>query len=215
MVQPERHSEHPVTIESAIEAQSDVRQQEDEPVCGPQGVWWTAHLQQSENGLFYLDCSEVEEMGTVLINTVEDKKSSYTNKDYKQALLARKIQNIIGRPSTRTFMKIVEGNLLQNCPVTKMDIMNAEDILGPNVGSLKGKTVRRSGLPVRTAYKAVPRGIMANYRDVTLCVDIMFVNKIPFLVTISRNIKFGTAEVLKNRRKNYHESRTKCCQDLH
>jgi hypothetical protein len=53
-------------------------------------------FKQSENGLFYLDFSEVEETGTVLINTVEDKKSSYTNKDYKQALLARKIQNIIG-----------------------------------------------------------------------------------------------------------------------
>jgi hypothetical protein len=179
-------SKHRVMYDSEKTSQFVVHKE-----CGGQRIF-----KQSENGLFYLDCSEVEEMGTVLINTVEDKKSNYTNKDYKQAL----IQNIIGQPSTRTFMKIVEKNLLQNCPVMKMDIINTEDILGPSVGSLKGKNVRRGGLPVRAAYEVVPRGIMDKYRDVTLCVDIVFVNKIPFLVTISRNIKFGTAEVLKNRK---------------
>ena len=32
----------------------------------------------------------------------------------------------------------------------------------------------------------------------TLCVDVMFVNKIPFLVLISCNIKFGTVEAIPN-----------------
>jgi hypothetical protein len=49
-------------------------------------------------------------------------------------------------------------------------------------------------------YHGVPREIMERHRDVTLCVDIMFVNQIPFFITISRNIKFGTIEVLKNRK---------------
>jgi hypothetical protein len=40
---------------------------------------------------------------------------------------------------------------------------------------------------------------MECYRDVTLCINIMFVNKIPFLVTISRHIKFGTVEAIKSR----------------
>jgi hypothetical protein len=41
---------------------------------------------------------------------------------------------------------------------------------------------------------------MDRYRNVTLCIDIMFVNKIAFLLTISRGIKFGTAEILKDRK---------------
>jgi hypothetical protein len=39
---------------------------------------------------------------------------------------------------------------------------------------------------------------MAYYRKVVVCVDVMKVNKMPFLVTISRAIKFGTVEWLKN-----------------
>jgi hypothetical protein len=72
---------------------------------------------------------------------VEDKRSKYTNRDYKQALLAGKIQNTIGRPSTRNCMPIVDKNLLVNCPITRADVLAAEDIMGPNLGSLKGKTI--------------------------------------------------------------------------
>ena len=39
---------------------------------------------------------------------------------------------------------------------------------------------------------------MEHYRRVVLCIDVMKVNKIPFLVTISRAIKFGTVAWLKN-----------------
>jgi hypothetical protein len=41
---------------------------------------------------------------------------------------------------------------------------------------------------------------MEKYQEITLCADIMFVNWIPLLITVSRNIKFGTTEVLKNRK---------------
>jgi hypothetical protein len=39
---------------------------------------------------------------------------------------------------------------------------------------------------------------MDHYKKVILCVDVMKVNKMPFLVTISRAIKFGTVAWLKN-----------------
>jgi hypothetical protein len=99
----------------------------------------------------------------------------------------------------RSYLNIVEKNLLKDCPVVRADVLAAEDIFGPNLGSLKGKTVRRSGERVRPEYEQIPTSIMERYRDVTLCVDIMFVNKIPFLVTISRHIKFGTVEAIKSR----------------
>jgi hypothetical protein len=44
----------------------------------------------------------------------------------------------------------------------------------------------------------IPATIMAQYRKVVLCVDDMKVNKMPFLVMISRAIKFGTVAWLNN-----------------
>jgi hypothetical protein len=40
---------------------------------------------------------------------------------------------------------------------------------------------------------------MSRYQNVTLCIDVMFVNDIPMLVSISRNIRFATIEALPNR----------------
>jgi MFS-type transporter involved in bile tolerance (Atg22 family) len=37
---------------------------------------------------------------------------------------------------------------------------------------------------------------MEQYQDITLCANIMFVNTIPFLLTITRDLKFRTAEAL-------------------
>ncbi len=90
------------------------------------------------------------------------------------------------------------GRIL-NCDVTGQDILNAEDIFGPEIGSLKGKTVRSASEVVRSGgLVPIPATIMEHYRRVILCVDVMKVNKMPFLVSISRAIKFGTVAWLKN-----------------
>jgi hypothetical protein len=54
-------------------------------------------FKQSEKGLYYHDTAESS--GTVLVTTVANNKYKYLNREYKQAMLARKIQNMIGRPS--------------------------------------------------------------------------------------------------------------------
>jgi len=40
---------------------------------------------------------------------------------------------------TKDFIRYVEGNMLQNFPIDKSDILCSEEILRPNLGSLKGK----------------------------------------------------------------------------
>jgi hypothetical protein len=130
---------------------------------------------------------------------VSNNKDNYTNEDYQRALKARELQIKIGRPSYKDFMRIVNDRLLINCPVTKADVLAAKDIFGHDVGSLKGKTVRRKPEMIRQIVESLPTETMKRYRKVTLCIDVMYVNKIPMLVSLSRHIKFGTLEDIPSR----------------
>jgi len=47
-------------------------------------------------------------------------------------------------------------------------------------------------------YNELPMGMLKKHGDVTLAVNIMYINKIPFVMTMSRAIHFGTAELIKN-----------------
>jgi hypothetical protein len=158
-------------------------------------------FERSTRGLFYLDTSVTRENGenfmnngTALVTTVAENKSRYTNREYERATLARRIQKMIGRPSTRDFMKYVDNLLIPNCPINRGDIINTEIFFGPDIGSLKGKTVRSHGERVETEIIDIDNKIMDGYRHVTIAGEIMFINKIPFFVTISRAIKFATSE---------------------
>jgi hypothetical protein len=93
-------------------------------------------FKQSESGLYYYNLASNKRKGVVMVDTVASKKSRYTNEDYSRAVLAR-------QPSTKDFLWIVARNQLPNCPITRDDILVAEDIFGPDIGSLKGKMTRR------------------------------------------------------------------------
>ena len=140
--------------------------------------------------------------GTMLITTVADNQYKYSNRDYSRASLARKIQKIIGRPSTQQFLYILRHNLLPNCPIQPRDVIAADDIFGPDTGSLKGKQVRESPDPVETIITEIPTTLYERYRNVTIAIDIMYVNKIAFFVTISRDIRFATSEMIPDARVN-------------
>ena len=107
---------------------------------------------------------------------------------------------MIGRPSTCDFLHFVDNNLIPNCPITRDDILAVEHIFGPNLGSLKDKMVRWKPRPVKVHIANIPATIMARYRWVTLAADVMYVNKIPFFISIARDIKFSTAQKLDSQK---------------
>ena len=61
---------------------------------------------------------------------------------------------------------------------------------------MRGKTVRRMPGAVVTDYVAIPRSLVEHNKMVTLAADVFFVDWTAFLMTVSRRIKFITAEHL-------------------
>ncbi len=105
---------------------------------------------------------------------------------------ARRIQNIIMFPNTCSYAKIMESNVLPNCPASKEDIAAAEQLFGLNLGALKKKTVYQAGVPIHGCIEGIPPSLHDQLQNMVMAIDIIFVNKIPFLVTYGRGVRFGT-----------------------
>jgi hypothetical protein len=116
-------------------------------------------FKDSRCSLYYMDIAG-EEVGNVLITTIADKKFKYTKHDYSQAVAVCRLQNIIGHPSIKDYLWIMKNNILSNCPITVDDIVAAEDVSGPNLGSQKGKTVAQKGDPVEVKMEPILLPIM-------------------------------------------------------
>ena len=51
---------------------------------------------------------------------------------------------------------------------------------------------------VEVKLQDIPQEIKERHSEVTLAIDVMYINKIPFLMTTSLNINFGTGELVKD-----------------
>lgn len=154
----------------------------------------------SKTGLYHTAPNTLEEARGMwtLINTVQQQAQQYTRRQVREATMARQMQNIIMHPSDHHLASTAIHHL-RGCPITKQSITVANDVFGPNLGSLKGKTVHRPSPHVRAGIDPVPPEILTRHHDVTLAIDIMYVNAIPFFITTSRGIRFVTVADLPNR----------------
>jgi hypothetical protein len=96
--------------------------------------------------------------------------------------------------------KALQMNAIANCPVTINDVTRAEDIFGPDIASLMGKTTRHKPLPYVEEVVDIPPELISAQQQVHLCIDMFYVNEIPFLTTISRHIKYRTCSLIPERK---------------
>jgi hypothetical protein len=161
-------------------------------------------FKESPSGMYYNDTANrkyvmlnVEK--AEMVDTVRANREGFTDRDYERAKRARKALGLVGYPSPMYFKNMVRSNMIKNCTVTSTDVANANKIFGLDRITLRGKTVQTTPPPVVTDYVKIPREIVSPNRNVTLLIDIMFVNIPPFMVSVSRQMKFTTLEYLHGR----------------
>ena len=92
-------------------------------------------------------------------------------------------------------------NLIRNFPVMTSDIEIAEDIWGKDVGALKGGKVCKIPTQAKMDFLKVPEWSLKSHNKVFVAFNVMFINRMPFMVSVLRNIKFNTVQKLGKRKK--------------
>ena len=90
-------------------------------------------------------------------------------------------------------------NGVQNCPVRPVDVDIAENIFGPDMAALKGKSVRRKPKPVLEDWIQLPEEIHNKHRRIELCMDIMYIDGVGLMTAVDRSIRYRSiVEVTEN-----------------
>jgi hypothetical protein len=150
----------------------------------------------SASGMYYHDTTN---RAVVMVNTVKANREGLTDREFEKAKAARRALGLVGYPSPRDFKNMVRSNMIKNCSVTSNDIDNAHKLFGDDIATLRGKTVRNTPEAVVADYVEIPKEILDMNKAVTIAADVMFVNGLPFVVIISRKIKFTRTEYVPSR----------------
>jgi hypothetical protein len=137
-----------------------------------------------------------------LVQTVQENYEGYTKREVLKAKEARQEQAMIGNPSEGDYRGLVNSNMISNCLIAPTNITNACAIFGPDLASVWRKTVCWTPALVVADHVAVPPAVVERNKVVMMAADVFFVDGLPFLVTLSRNIKFVMVEHLPVRTAN-------------
>ena len=134
------------------------------------------------------------------INTVEENKKLFSKRQVQRAEVAQKMRQVIGYPSIRDYKLIINTNAIKNCPVTIEDINICEKIFGPDIYALKGKSTYKKSKVVVPDYIEIPKELVEAHKGIYLCADLMWVDGVGHLVTLSKNLKYYTATYIPDKK---------------
>ena len=127
-----------------------------------------------------------------LVQIVDGNAEGFTKRQVSDTKRSWSVYSIVGGPLPRDFERMVCGNMIKNWPITVAYIKDFHTIFGPDVGSLCGKIVWQIPDPVVSDYISSPSEMLNQNSVMDVTADLMFVNKINFLVLLEKWIKFTT-----------------------
>jgi hypothetical protein len=120
----------------------------------------------------------------------------FTKLEVEEDQKACEAQAMLGHPTNHDFLGMARGGMISNCPVNANAVTNAHQIFGPDLAGVRGRMVRRPPESVTTDYVQIPWIILERHQLVLLAVDVMFVNGVPFLVSVARGLNLVTADFM-------------------
>ena len=135
------------------------------------------------------------------VTTVAKNEAAHSRRDVTRAKAVLPLIQALGYPSRKDLKRMIRLKSIGNCPVTGADVDRFYEIYGGTEGAIKGKTARKTPLEVNVDEDviSVPREIAARLNDITISLDIFFVERMPFLTSISRKLMYTTTRALQNR----------------
>ena len=107
--------------------------------------------------------------------------------------MAKQLLHVLGYPLVVDLKTIIKMNVIWDNPITESDIELMEHLYRPNIPTIKGKTTRQHSHKLVSNMVSIPHELHYTQHNVCLYIDIMYVNGMPFLTTISKNIMFCKA----------------------
>ena len=131
--------------------------------------------------------------------TVEGNKEIFTRGEVVRAERARQVAAGFGYPSDGVLIDMIRsGALPREHGVSVDDVLRARRIFGPDLASVRGKTQRKK--PDRIESRVPQASVRV---DLTMEIDVFFVNGLPFLLGVLKPIYYMVVLFLVSRSKEY------------
>eukprot|EP01036_Dinobryon_divergens_P034360 gene34360-44385_t len=122
----------------------------------------------------------------VFVQSVQESMKGFTNDEIKRAKLVQDFIEQQGFISEKNILQIISKGTWVNLPFTSKDVINRRLIYGHVIPTLKGKGKKVAQENI--LMEEIPRKVVS---EVELLLDFMFVNGIPFLVSLGVPQHFG------------------------
>jgi hypothetical protein len=168
-------------------------------VTTPQGKDITFHRKPESvcHGFLYLNTQSI--LAVAMVQTIHQHYKGFTKCKVRNAIIACKGQAMTDHPSDAQFQAMVRSNTIKNCPIKPKHIANVNSIFGLSIAGVRGKTICPKPDQVEAAPGCIPDNFYCLHKFVVLTANVMFVNGIAFLTTLSQKLRLATVKQLPTR----------------
>ena len=114
----------------------------------------------NKKGLHTISMDGKQNVGQMFVNNDQGNYKGFNKQKILEAMEAKRLQMMMGNPSYRDFVGVVQEMLLSNCPLTVSNANTAKIIYSPYLSGVRGETVRERPECFQPSYVSIPKDFM-------------------------------------------------------